>query len=136
MIINGNIKLQKSSIESLGDLEIVNGTLDLSYNSFLKDLGKLKEVNSSFLDLESCVKLESLGNLKKVKGDLYLIYYLDLISLGDLEYVYGNLNLYGCEKLKDLGKLKAITGRVNIIHSGITKEYIIENKKEYLFGKV
>ena len=85
MIINGNLYLKETNVESLGELTEVNGRLSLFNCESLKDLGKLKTVNG-LLDLRFCYELVSLGNLEYCRG----------------------IRLFGCENLKDLGKLKII----------------------------
>ena len=72
MIINGNLNLKSSSIQSLGKISIVTGNLYL----------------------HNCSSLISLGNLKVVKGDLYLWDCLNLKDLGKLEKVGGQFNRY------------------------------------------
>lgn len=85
MIINDNLILRDSTIESLGELEKVNGKLSLYNCSDLKDLGNLKTVNG-LLDIRFCSSI---------------------ISLKNLEYCR-DIRLMGCENLKDLGKLRII----------------------------
>jgi hypothetical protein len=67
MIINGNLNLKSSSIQSLGKISIVTGNLYL----------------------HNCSSLISLGNLKVAKGDLYLWDCLNLKDLGKLKEVGG-----------------------------------------------
>lgn len=88
MIINGNIYLNKSSINNLGKLKKVNGDLFLSYCFNLKNLSKLKEV-TYHLNLKNCNNLETLGDLKTVNS----------------------LNVEGYEKLRDLGKIQILKNR-------------------------
>ena len=130
MIINGDLILKESSIESLGNLKEVKGELKLGSIVYrLKDLGKieklgafnviqvknelienlnyLKIVNSD-LNLENFVKLKSLKNLKTVNGSLNLSNCVNLESLYSLEYVEKFINLSNCVKLTSLGKLKYI----------------------------
>jgi hypothetical protein len=64
----GNLILDNTSIESLGELGIVEGNMRVRYNKRLKSLGKLEFVKKS-LDL-SYTLIESLGNLKSVKNKL------------------------------------------------------------------
>jgi hypothetical protein len=85
MIINGDLYLKETNVESLGELTNVNGRLSLWNCEKLKDLGKLKTV-SGLLDLRFCPELVTLGNLEYCRG----------------------IRLFGCENLKDLGKLKII----------------------------
>jgi len=69
--IEGNLWLDQSSIESLGDLEFVNGDL-IFWN---------------------CKNIKTLGNLKKVGGYLSLNS-SSVVSLGELEFVGVDLLLY------------------------------------------
>ena len=48
MIINGNLDLRKSLIESLGELTEVNGNLQLENCHQLKSLGKLKKLKKIY----------------------------------------------------------------------------------------
>ena len=77
--------------------------------------------------------IESLGNLKKVKGDLLLWNCKNLISLGDLEEVDEEfINITYCKKLKDLGKLKLNKDlKIYYKRSGITKKIINKKYKEF-----
>jgi hypothetical protein len=107
--MEGNLNLTSSTIESLGDLEFVNGYLDLFYCQNIKTLGKLKKVDG-YLSLSSssvkslgelefvgkdmwltnCKKIQTLGNFKRVEGTLRLSR-SRIQSLGDLEFIGGNL---------------------------------------------
>ena len=69
--IGGDLDLQYSPIETLGNLQFVGGYLSLQDTS-----------------------IESLGNLKSVGGYLNLAYTL-IESLGNLQYVGGDLHLHG-----------------------------------------
>jgi hypothetical protein len=67
--IGGNLYLEDSSIEFLGNLESVGGDLYL-YNTPIKSLGNLQSVGDD-LDLQG-TSIKSLGNLISVGGDLDL----------------------------------------------------------------
>jgi hypothetical protein len=67
--IGGNLYLEDSSIEFLGNLESVGGDLYL-YNTPIKSLGNLTSVGVD-LDLQGTT-IKSLGNLISVGGDLDL----------------------------------------------------------------
>ena len=67
--VGGDLSLYGIPIESLGDLQSVGGDLNL-YNTSLESLGNLQSVGG-YLDLQN-TSIESLGNLKSVGGDLYL----------------------------------------------------------------
>lgn len=70
MIINGNLDLSNSSIESLVKLIEVNGYLYLSNCKNLKNLESLEIVGNLFL--RNCKNIKSLRNLKRVDGSLNL----------------------------------------------------------------
>jgi len=67
--IGGNLYLENSSIESIGNLISVEGDLYL-YNTPIKSLGNLQSVGDD-LDLQG-TSIKSLGNLISVGGDLDL----------------------------------------------------------------
>lgn len=48
-------------------------------------------------------------------------------SLGNLEEVNGDINLRYCHNLKDLGYILECSSRIELNNTGITKEYIIKN---------
>ena len=81
---------------------IINGSLDLSKTN-IESLGELKEVKNE-LFLNSCVRLTSLGNLKVVRYFLSLENCISLESLGNLRYLK-RFNFKNCVRLKDLGNL-------------------------------
>jgi hypothetical protein len=88
--ISGDLDLDESSIESLGNLESVSGNLYLDETS-IKSLENLKSVGDDlYLDGS---QIKSLGNLKSVGGDLYLRE-TPIESFGNLKSVGGNLFLY------------------------------------------
>ena len=68
--IGGDLFLEGTSIESLGNLTSVGGYMDLSHTD-IQSLGNLKSVGD-YLDLEG-TPIESLGNLKSVGGVLGLL---------------------------------------------------------------
>jgi hypothetical protein len=67
--IGGNLVLEDSSIEFLGNLISVEGDLYL-YNTPIKSLGNLQSVGDD-LDLQG-TSIKSLGNLQSVGGSLYM----------------------------------------------------------------
>ena len=67
--VEGNLNLYGSPIQSLGNLTSVGGYLDLRHTP-IKSLGNLTSVGS-YLDLEN-TPIKSLGNLKSVVGSLFL----------------------------------------------------------------
>ena len=98
MIVNGNLILRDSLVNSLGNLKEVNGYVDLMGCNNLMDLGKLKIIRNNVTLNGS--KLKSLGNLRSIDGKLGLLDCNNLEDLGELEVVAGNLGIFRCEKLK------------------------------------
>jgi hypothetical protein len=89
--IGGNLDLEDTPIESLGNLQSVGGYLDLSHTP-IESLGNLQSVGG-FLYLGG-TSIKSLGNLQSVGGDLD-IYDTPIESLGNLTSVGGILGLLG-----------------------------------------
>ena len=89
--IGGNLFLQFTPIESLGNLTSVGGALKLQFTP-IESLGNLQSVGG-YLDLED-TPIESLGNLQTVGGTLGLSH-TDIQSLGNLQSVGGHFNLLG-----------------------------------------
>jgi len=94
--VEGKLHLNKSSIESLGNLEFVNGDLFLS----------------------NCENIKTLGNLKEVSGYLNLNN-SSIESLGELTFVDGDLDLYKCKNIKTLKKLKRVSVNLSLEYSTI-----------------
>jgi hypothetical protein len=85
---------------------------------FLKIKGNPRYIIVGDVDLHSRQDISDLGNLVGVEGNLYL--YDSLIeSLGELEYVVGELNLIKCSNIKTLGKLKKVEGDLRLGKSSI-----------------
>ncbi|MDA3879818.1 MAG: hypothetical protein PF436_05460 [Prolixibacteraceae bacterium] len=101
----------KQKIYKLLQQKVYNGDLDLSNLPFeLEDLGNLEKVNG-YLDLDD-TPIKSLGNLEKVTGSLWLENTL-IKSLGNLKEVNGNLDLSNIF-ITDLGNLKEVGGKIYI----------------------
>ena len=97
------ILLMNTSIDSLGSVEKIGGTL-YATDTKLSDLGELTEVgNITAFDM----KLKSLGKLKYINGSM-TTHSTTLEDLGDLEFVGDELNLGYTKSLKTLGKLKHV----------------------------
>ena len=64
MIINGNLDLISSEIESLGKIKTVNGKLNLRGCYKLISLGDLEFVDQTLV-LSGCKNLKDLGKLRK-----------------------------------------------------------------------
>ena len=84
----------------------IKGNLNL-YNTKIESLGNLQSVGGD-LDLEDCTELESLGNLESVYGSLNLKH-TPIKSLGNLKNVDGDLNLED-SLIKFLGNLESVKG--------------------------
>ena len=103
--IEGDLDLEETPIESLGNLTSVGGSLYLSITP-IQTLGNLQSVGG-YLDLRG-TPIKSLGNLQTVGG------YLDLKgtpikSLGNLQTVGGNLYLRNTP-IESLGNLQSVGG--------------------------
>jgi hypothetical protein len=84
-ILVGDVNLAfRKDISDLGNLVGVEGELKLEFST-INLLGKLEFVEGNLI-LYYCENIKTLGNLKKVKGDL-LLSYSSIESLGDLEFV-------------------------------------------------
>jgi len=111
-IILGNIDLnRRNDISDLGNLIGVMGDLDLAWSS-IQSLGDLEFVDGK-LHLMNCEKIKTLGKLKRIVGDLCLSFSA-IQSMGDLEEINGNLFLIGCFRIKTLGNIKKISGSFNL----------------------
>jgi hypothetical protein len=90
-IIVGDVNLElRKYISDLGNLVGVEGDLWLGGSS-IESLGELQFVDG-YLSLRECQNLKTLGSLKKVEGNFWLNY-SPIESLGELEFVGGNLLL-------------------------------------------
>ena len=100
-IPNADLETPEGKTETWNELlRLLNGKpfifdddLNLSYTE-ITSLGNLQSVNGG-LDLYKCNQLTSLGNLQSVGGDLGLSWCDNLTSLGNLKSVGGDLNLFG-----------------------------------------
>jgi hypothetical protein len=87
---------------------------------FLEMKGNPKYILVGDVDLEYRKDISDLGNLVGVEGDLNLRY-SSIESLGDLEFVDGDLKLFVCKNIKTLGKLKRVTGSLSLGDSSFIK---------------
>jgi hypothetical protein len=62
-----------------------------------------------------------------IRGSLNLNSCSNLTSLEIIEEITGSLYLRGCDNLKSLGNLNIIGGHIDLVNSGITREYILKN---------
>ncbi len=111
MIINGDLNLKNSSVESLGEITEINGDVFLTDSSII-----------------------SLGKLKIIKGSLSCWDCSNLISLGELNEIKGGIKLWGCKNLKSLNKLNKVGLVLLLRESGINEEYI-KKEKPKLFNQ-
>ena len=127
-VIVGDVDLTyDSGIKDIGKLEVVIGNLTLGEygtpQTMIDSLKNLKcvtgDFNCSFCDLES------LENLKFIGGDANMEE-SELESTGELEYVGGNLYLSGCESLYKLRKLKYVGEELNIAGTPINDAGALE----------
>ena len=96
--------------EKLSELPPFDDFFDNDWNLVLNLMGiypNKKFYYPGDLDLRY-TKIETLGNLVRVDGDLDLNFCRNLQSLGSLEYVGGDLSLYFCENLESLGNLNYV----------------------------
>jgi len=112
-IIVGNVNLYvRQDISDLGNLVGVVGDLFLD-NSSIESLGDLEFVGGDF-SLAYCRKIKTLGKLKKVKYNLWLNQ-SSIESLDDLEFVGGDLFVYNTNIPKSELKNVEVVGRIRII---------------------
>ena len=117
---NNDWNVLQMFLESQGNPRYsIGGNLLLS-RSKIQTLGNLVRVEGD-LDLESCQNLESLENLEYVGGYLYLSE-SDIKSLGNLEYVGNHLNI-SRTNIESLGNLEYVGGHLDIYKTPLEKKY-------------
>jgi len=99
--ITGELDLEDTTIESLGNLTAVGDTLYLSYTP-----------------------IKSLGNVVSVGGGLYLTS-SSIESLGNLTTVGGNLGLTQ-SKIESLGNLTSVGGYLDLRYTPMSEKYTEE----------
>jgi hypothetical protein len=105
-IILGNVNLHDiEDIFDLGNLVGVEGDLDLGWTS-IESLGELQFVNGRF-SLYKCQNIKTLGKLKRVDGNLNLGN-SSIESLGGLEFVGKNLILNMIIPQSELNKVEVV----------------------------
>ena len=107
--IEGDLYLEGTRIESLGNLQSVGGSLYLG-NTPIESLGNLQSVGGYLNLFQTPIKY--LGNLQSVGGDLNL-YGTPIKSLGNLQSVGGDLKL-DRTRLSDMYTKKQIRQMVNV----------------------
>jgi len=108
---NNDWNILQKFLESQGNPRYSIGDLSLS-EAKIETLGNLVRVEGD-LDLESCQNLESLENLEYVGGYLDLRGCKNLQSLGNLEYVGGWLDLKGTD-IETLGNLNYVGDNLDL----------------------
>lgn len=99
--INGGFKIDgKQNVMSIGNIEEINGDLVLS-STVVESTGKLRKIVGSFW-------------ISQTEGP-----FTKLISLGDIEYIGGDLNIKQ-SPIESLGKLKFVGGNLNLRKTKIT----------------
>jgi len=117
-IIVGDVDLAlREDISNLGNLVGIDGNLDLRYSS-IESLGELEFVEGK-LKLYGCENIKTLGKLKKVVRGYLNLGNSSIESLGELEFVGGHLALHICKKIKTLGNLKKVDGNLELNFSPI-----------------
>ena len=125
--VEGNLHLEKTSIQSLENLTSVGGDLNL-YGAPIKSLGNLKSVGGSIYMVYS--DIETLGNLTSVGGELRLEL-SKFKSLGDLTTVGGSLFLQD-SNVESLGKLTYVGGVLSARNTWISQRYTEKAIKDYV----
>lgn len=111
MIINGNLNLANSKIQSLGNLRKVEGLLDLTDCENLEDLGDLEEIGEQLI-LTGCKNLKSPGKLKNLDKVNFNVANLGFENLGLIKDISLGM-LYQLRNLKSFGNLKRIYKTTN-----------------------
>ena len=111
MIINGNLNLANSKIQSLGNLRKVEGLLDLTDCENLEDLGDLEEIGEQLI-LTSCKNLKSPGKLKNLDKVYFNVVDLGFENLGLIKDISLGM-LFQLRNLKSFGNLKRIYKTTN-----------------------
>ena len=108
-VVHSDIIIRGEYIKILDEVEIVNGFIGIS-DSNIESLGDLKAVKGNFFINSNSVysKIKSLEKLEFVGGDLYLSN-SNVEDLGALKKVEGKLNLRDTN-IKNLGALEFVGG--------------------------
>jgi hypothetical protein len=85
---------------------------------FLELKGNPRYIIVGDVDLDDKQDIFDLVNLVGVEGDLNLSW-SSIESLGQLEFVSGNLGLWYCQNIKTLGKIKRVDGYLDLSDSSI-----------------
>jgi hypothetical protein len=123
--IRGDLDLEKTPVESLGNLTSVGGYLNLR-GTPIKSLGNLQSIGG-YLNLRY-TPIESLGSLQSVGGNL-ILYDTPIKSLGNLISVGGGLDLEGTP-IESLGNLTSVGGSLNLNDTPISEKYSEEEIRQ------
>ena len=85
---------------------------------YLKLIGNPKYIIVGDVDLVDRKDISDLGNLFGVEGEFNLNF-SSIKSLGELQFVGGDLMLWGCQNIKTLGKLKKVVRDLDLGFSSI-----------------
>ena len=106
---------EKKKIQKLLQQEIIEGDLDLHGINWIEDLGNVKEVRGNVYLQNSSIK--SLGNLEYIGKSLFASN-TPIQSLGNLEYVGSWLDLQKAS-VQSLGNLQYVGGYLDLQNSQI-----------------
>jgi len=108
---------EKKKIQKILQQEIIEGDLDLQRINWIEDLGNIKEVKGYLYLYNSSIK--SLGNLERVEGSLDLES-TPIQSLGNLHYVGGYLYLQNTP-IQSLGNLEYVRKDLYLQNTPLSK---------------
>lgn len=110
-VINNSVVFRNDAIRVIKDLKLINGSLGISECS-IQSLGSLKRIKGDFWMSNQLItnSLKDLGQLVEVGGNCSLRFTM-VESLANLEYVGGTLNLRDTI-IRDLGNLKKVGGNL------------------------
>jgi len=112
--------LREQEEEKLSELPPLEDFFDNDWNlalNFMNRYPNKKFYYPSDLNL-TYSKIETLGNLVRVEGDL-ILFLSDVKTLGNLVEIKGDLDLFGVEKLESLGKLEYVGDDLSLKRSDI-----------------
>jgi hypothetical protein len=99
--------IKEGPITTIRNVSKINGSLSISNPDF-QDFGDIQEINGSLEISSNCKKLKSLGRVTKIDGDLNLRF-SSIETLSNLKIINGNVNLKD-SKVLDLGELEIVNG--------------------------
>jgi hypothetical protein len=108
-------KYEKTRFQRILSKEVIEGDLNLEDNKSITDLGNIKEVRGNLYLSKSSIK--SLGKLERVEGELNLAI-TQIEDLGNLKYVGKGLLLFNTP-IKSLKNLKYVGEWLHLSYSQI-----------------